>query len=290
MNKPLKRKSKITDTATDGFLSRIKRVERKVYKFLNDLVGSLNRTNGKIDNDAANRRLLLGLESGLLDEIRLALSEPLPAYLENFDEVEKLNRLIYDEVLTESEAVRVSRMVFDTERIFLVDNVTAGLTSPDLIRANLVQPIRNVLYQGIVFRQPINKLQENLRREILTTDGSKSGILRYTRQITQDAISQFDGAINDRIRDEIGLEGMRYVGSIIATTRSNCSELVTGSGRFKALAVEPGLYRVSDLDKIVELARGRSGFNPATTAQTFAQYRGGFGCRHEVIYVHLEDD
>ncbi|MEM9526082.1 MAG: hypothetical protein AAGA31_05695 [Bacteroidota bacterium] len=286
---PLKEKPRLLSKATDNFISNVKKVERTVWRFVREFVDGLNRTNGMVDNDSFNESRLLSIDVDLIGAYAEGLSAYLPEYLANFDDVERLNKLLYEGFLSPEEAARASRLVFPVERTILVDGITQRLTSRGVIRARFVQPIREILYNGIVFSQPINVLQDNLRREITSSQGS-SDLLKYTRQISQDAISQFDGAINDRIRDHLGLDGFYYVGSLIEGSRDNCRELVNGTGRFADFAIEPGLYRVSDLKAIINLAKGRSGWNPATTPQTFAQYRGGYGCRHEVIYVNLTDE
>lgn len=287
---PRKKKSEILDKATETFLSNVRKVEKAVWRFFRELLAKLDRTGGKIDNSNYNLDLLLSLDRDLVGVFTEGSKASLSKYLANFDRIEQLNRLMYRGFLSQDMASRVSRLVFSVERTILVDNVTRGLTAPALIRDQMIQPLRKLLYQGIVFSQPIQVLRSNLRKEILTQEGSKSKLLRYTQQISQDAISQFDGAINDRIRDEVGLDGFYYIGSLIRSSRANCNELVTGTGRFKHLAVEPGLYRTADLPEIISLARGRSGWNENTTPETFAQYRGGYSCRHEVVYVPLEDE
>lgn len=284
------KKASILDKATDVFLDSIARIERAVWKRIKGIIELLDRDNGKVVNNDYNQRLLFSLDRDLLGIATGALNDQLSPYLQNFDEVERLNQDIYGGFLSPNEAAIVSRMNFSAERTFLADEVTRSLTEPAMIRAQIIQPIRRILYAGITFNQPLSAIQANLRREILTNEGSRSKILRYTRQISQDAISQFDGAINDRIRDEIGADGFYYIGSIIKTTRSNCREMVTGGGRFASYAIEPGLFAVKDLKNIIAEAKGRSGWNDNCTPETFAQYRGGYGCRHEVIYVPLSDE
>ncbi|CAH1002684.1 hypothetical protein LEM8419_03556 [Neolewinella maritima] len=286
------RKFKLVNAATDVFLSAIQRAERFVYGYVRDFLDTLPRESGRLVSGPVNLAQLNRLESPLLNFLagRDGIGSALPDYLQNFDEVERLNRAIYSGYLPAEDALRISRMAFTPERTFLVDSVTQGVTERAALRINLVNPIRKVLYAGITFRQPIKTVQANLRDELVTQAGSSSRLLRYTRQITQDAISQFDGAINDRIRDDLELDGMYYVGSLIKTSRDNCEELVRGSGRFADLAIKPGLFRVKDIPKIVDRAKGRSGWNEACTAETFAQFRGGYGCRHETYYVRLDDE
>ena len=67
--------------------------------------------------------------------------------------------------------------------------------------------------------------------------------------------------------------------------------MVNSTGKLKQFEVRKGLYRVADLEEIIKvLQKGRgSGWNPLTTPETWAQYRGGFGCRHAVYFLPLPD-
>ncbi len=119
----------------------------------------------------------------------------------------------------------------------------------------------------------------------------KGGLFRrYAGQVATDSLNGYDGAVNDVIRDSFQLDGFRYVGSLIDDSRQNCIELVNGSGEFEKFAIRPGTYRTEDLQAIIDIAKYRPGWNPATTTQTFAQYRGGYRCRHQVIYFRLKPE
>lgn len=292
LKKNRKKKTKIIETAADIFFTKVKQVERRLWQFLDPLMATLNRKGGRFENDDFNRGRLMTVEPELLSILMgpEGIGGDLPRYLENFDEVERYNRLIYEDVLSESMAARLSRLTFASERTFLVDDLTRAFTSTDMITQNLVVPIRRVLYSGIQFRQRVNDVAANLRAEVLTTSAGNSKVLRYARQIAQDAITQFDGAINDRIRDDLDLDGISYLGAIILDSRYNCVHLVNGTEIFADLAIAPGIYAVKDIPEIVTRASRNPGWNHRCTAETFGQYRGGFNCNHEVIYFLLDDE
>lgn len=283
----IRAKSKLLNR--EYLLPAVEKLERGVYKLVRGLLGQFATERGRLLATNENRFTLLRLDTPLLNFLGVEMGSLVPDYVEDFDELERLNRAIYSGLLTPAEAATLSRLNFSAERTYLRDEVIRSLTSLEGLRTNVVLPVRKILYRGITFRTPIREIESQLRTEILSKDSS-SRLLRYSRQVTQDAVSQFDGAINDRIRDDLQLDGIVYVGSLIKTSRSNCRELVQGSGRFGDLAVEPGMYRVADLPKIVDRARGRSGWNEACTPETFAQFRGGWGCRHECYYIRLENE
>jgi hypothetical protein len=289
--------------AVDIFLNKILKVEKRVFRLVKDLLSKFDTSDGKYKNIRPNRRRLLSLDNTILKVLSQAkLDDEVSRYLKNFDQIERLNRLIYEGFLSANDIGILARMDFDLAKVDIIEQVTLGLTNKDILKANIANPIRSLIIQSIAAQRSIKDTEALLRSEIITQEGSKSRLLRYTRQISQDALSQYDGAINDGIRDELQLDGMFYLGSIIDTTRQFCYDLVKGAGRYEDIAIRPGVYRVEDTQLIIDRATrcvkhhttGRkdcgSGWNENTTVDTFGYYRGGRGCRHMVSYFRLLED
>ncbi|MFN9108950.1 MAG: hypothetical protein ACK5XN_02555, partial [Bacteroidota bacterium] len=100
---------------------------------------------------------------------------------------------------------------------------------------------------------------------------------RYVKQVSRDALGQFDGQINAKIADEFGLDAFRYVGSIIDDSRSQCVRWVGKR-----------ILEKSEMQSEINWANNNgSGMIPGTTPENFLVYRGGYNCRHRAIPFKL---
>lgn len=302
VKKNVDKKVSLLDRASDLFITKIKQIEKRVFSLVNSLLKDFTTENGRFRNISANRRKLISLDNAILSILNEArLGAEVSVYLKNFDEIERLNRLIYEGFLDATDIGTLSRMGFDLQRLDIIEQVVLGLTNPNVLKVNVANPIRKFIIQSVAMERGVAETEKLLRQSIISTEGQSSEMLRYVRTITQDAVSQYDGALNDAIRDELELDGFAYVGSVVKATRQNCFDMVRGTGKYKEFAIHKGVYRVADIPKIIERARrceihhstGKndcgSGFNAAVTPQTFATYRMGYGCRHTVLYIRLID-
>lgn len=300
VKKNVDKKVTLLDRASDVFVTKIKQVEKRVLALIESLLKDFTIDDGRFRNISANRRKLISLDNAILTILNEArLGAEVAVYLKNFDEIERLNRLIYEGFLNTGDIGRLSRMGFDLQRLDIIEQVVLGLTDPGVLKANVANPVRKLIIQSVAMERGVAETEKLLRQRIISVDGSSSEMLRYVRTITQDAVSQYDGALNDAIRDELDLDGFAYVGSVVKTTRQNCFDLVRGTGKYRDLAIRKGVYRVADIPKIIERARrceihhstGKndcgSGFNSAVTPETFGTYRMGYGCRHTLLYIRL---
>ncbi len=267
------------------FLDGIESTEIALYSKLLDILRRFAQEDGRIIQSGSNTALFDRLKKEILKVIRESTFLPkVSNFLTKFDGVEARNRTFYERIL--GRPVRTSLTL---EKKYVIESVTDALTGQSSLNANFVNPIRKTLTDAVRFNQTFVEAEENLKAMVKGT--GKGGLFRrYTGQVVTDSINGFDGAVNDVIRDSFLLDGFRYVGSLIDDSRGNCIDLVNGSGVFAKFAIRPGTYRVKDLDRIIALAKDRKGWNPATTKETFAQYRGGFNCRHQVFYFRLTEE
>jgi hypothetical protein len=97
------------------------------------------------------------------------------------------------------------------------------------------------------------------------------------KQISRDALGQFDGQINAIIADEFGLDAFRYVGSIIDDSRAQCVRWVGKR-----------ILEKSEMQSEIAWANNNgSGMIPGTNPDNFLVFRGGYNCRHRAIPFKL---
>jgi hypothetical protein len=102
---------------------------------------------------------------------------------------------------------------------------------------NFVKPIRKALYKNIVFGASVSETIEDLQQYI---GGKDSQMQKYVGQVATDSIQQYDGMVNQTYKNEFELGAIRYVGSIIETSRGQCVKWVK-NGNFNRRTNKRGI-------------------------------------------------
>ncbi len=95
------------------------------------------------------------------------------------------------------------------------------------IGVNVIDKVGDILRQNITGGGSYAEMNNQLRDHIMNTKSGEGSLIKYTKQITTDAINQFSGQYHDAIAQDLGLEWGRYVGSNLTTTREFCDLLTT---------------------------------------------------------------
>jgi len=143
--------------------------------------------------------------------------------------------------------------------------------------ANLIKPIQQQMQKAVRLGGNWIDMSDNV--ESFLKQGKNGKLGRLAEQGSMDALGQFNGLVNDKIRTEFGLENVRYIGSIIEDSRPQCIRWTTMKE-----------FPVSDLPSEIGWAeRNGTGWIQGTTPGTFFQNRGGYRCRHEAIPTRKKD-
>ncbi len=194
-------------------------------------------------------------------------------FLANFDGIAKNIQAIHGEqngiIVPESLVTPAKQYAMEATDFALR---TAGVRLPFL------EPVRKALFNHINFGAGVVETEKMLRALVIG-DGKKNGALsQYVGQVAADAIHQYEGIVNTAIANEHGLTAVRYVNSLIATSRPQCVRWVK-----KEWITEAELA-----GEIAWAKENGSGMVPETDVATFKIYRGGYRCRHKAIPVRDE--
>ena len=285
----LKKKAGIIDKAENKLLDGIKTGEKAVFNKVLSILRKLSQKEGKLTKETINNKFLSSLTAKVLKVIRKStLQKKIIEFLPNFETIEALNSDLYKGI-TGTAFDKVIRSEISAYRRITIDNIVDNLIGEKQLKGSYINPIRDIIFKGVALKSNVKNVEKELSDYIVGNKTKAGQFTRYVKQIATDAINQHDGAINDIARDAYQLDGFRYVGSLIKTSRDNCEHLVNSTGKLKQFEVRKGLYKVEDIPAIIRvLDKGKgSGWNDATTPETFAQYRGGYNCRHQIIYLPL---
>lgn len=130
-----------------------------------------------------------------------------------------------------------------------------------------------IVSNSVLLDRTLRETREELYKAIKKTTTGRATLL------SRDGLYGYDGMINDKIRQEYNLDGFKYVGSLVDDSREHCIKWVNRQILTKEFLEEEidRLHRQGDPD----------GFRPETKWENFAQYRGGWNCRHQAIPIRI---
>ena len=231
------------------------------------------------------------LEDKIVNYMReLGYVDKVNAYLSNYDAIDELAKDFYSRqrLLLENEAIR--NPLNEQLRKSTIEALRGQGVAADFVKP-LADILRVQALQGLTITQATEQLKARLE---------KPELVRYAGQVTQDAIMQYDGALNENIAKTYGLKEFIYFSSIIETSRPFCTHMKDKYGsrpikqdEIKAVLDEycpngvpsdvPITY--TTVNNVEKTAKKGSGMIEGTTVGNFAILKGGHRCRHEVRYV-----
>lgn len=261
----------------------MEKAERHIFKSLQDKLRQLSTDAGKFVSD----QFIAGFTNDVIQAFQTSdLPESVGTWLQNFDEIEKLNL----EITGTLEDVDLSRIDLSKEKLGIIQEVRDNLNVQGL-RTNIAKPLNTILVRHVALGTSVKEAEEALRAWLVSNPDKQGRLSRYVRQVSMDALNQYDGAINQKLAQELDMDHFAYVGSLIKTSRNNCRKMLDPSGAFSDLMVpgQPGIFPMSAIPEIVRRAQGGNGWNEATTPDTFFIYRMGYNCRHMVQPLTLNE-
>jgi hypothetical protein len=151
---------------------------------------------------------------------------------------------------------------------------------------NILDPIKSILNQNITTGGSYADFNEQLRDWIIGNDKAEGNILKYTKQITTDALHQYNAQYHEIIAQDLQFNWGQYVGSLITTSREFCVYLTKKRWVHKSelpVIIEGNIDGHNcKLSKVTGLPYGMI---PGTNSDNFKVRRGGYSCRHSFFWV-----
>jgi hypothetical protein len=281
LKKLLKEMLDILENSDNELVESIRATLKTVNKEIEKFIDQLETKDGNFVNNATNSSLLLALRKKIQELFENSTyRKKIETFIKKFDRLDVLSRLFAGGV----NDVEIKGINVNAEKKEIVDQIIDGLLSEQIIKSEFGNPIRSLLFKNISNGASVTETKEALKKLV-----QGSTFTGRVSQIATDGISQFQGTLQQKIVDKYELDGFMIVGSLIASSRDNCREMINGSGAFKDLAIRPGVYAKEDIPKIIAIASKRPGWNPAATPQTYMIYKNGYNERHAFIAIRLND-
>lgn len=269
----MKTREQLLEEAEQILLRDVDKSQEEVFQALTRLLTEFDKQGGKIQfnsetvrliNDASKRIYASLNKSGYDSRVKL--------YLKDFDKI-KLATVSEQKLINGIDVGVRSLNNIQKSAIEQTTNILLG----NGLDANLTQPVKDILLKSATSGMTTAQAELQLR-EVVLSDPERLGKLeKHVTQVSRDAVSQYDGMMQERIAKDYDLDGVSYEGSIIRDSRAQCKRWA-----------DIGELAIADLDKEIAWAYNNgSGMIPGTTKDNFMINRGGYNCRHTCTAIRL---
>jgi hypothetical protein len=270
------------DDAIAQFQGAIPGIQKIVYDELQPIVKQLQVKNGKLLNNVDNLKLIGSLKSKLEKVIISAeYKDTVKKFVDSFSDVSNLNNDYF---------AQFNKKYKPKNTLPIIKELAVGSTINSLIgqglNSNVIAPIEKILQQNITTGGSYAAFQDVLRNHILTNETGEGNLQRYTKQITTDAIHQYNAQYAETIAQDLQFNWGRYVGSNITTSREFCIYLRKKQWVHKSelTAIIEGNIDGHEC-KLSNTTGLPVGLIPDTNADNFKVRRGGYNCGDQFFWL-----
>lgn len=255
------------------------RFNKNVVTRQKDMWSTIYKTVKKLETDEAGNILTTNKNLKTLRTLRGDISKTiltpqykkdLNRYLGAFDELKDINDSYYKQIA--SATLNANKNVFKEVKNFSIEATRNSLTEAGLNNV-IIEPVENILSQSVTTGGSITDLTEQLRLQILGNESRLGSLERYSKQITTDALNQFNANYNNTVSEDLGLEFYYYNGAIKNDSRKYCVDRVREGRYFHKKEVQ---------DTASEEWAGKIS---GTNKSSIFVYRGGYNCGHQWLAV-----
>lgn len=265
------RNDALTEEAVALLQSRMKGFEELAYQRLLEFLRRFETKGGKFVPGETSTALLLEIKKEVASVLKVReYSDAATEFVANFDAIADNVRAVHGE----QNGIVVPKSLVNPSKRYAIDATLYALKDAN-VHPKFIEPVRKALFNHINFGQGVSEAHSVLRTMILGNKEFGGALSQWIGQVAVDAIAQYEGVVQTAIAKEHGLTGLRYVNSLIATSRAQCVRWVKKEWISEA-----------ELPKEIEWAKEHgSGMIEATVPDTFLIYRGGHRCRHKALPV-----
>ena len=268
----------IIEDYVERLLKDFDKVEAVLADELQKYILKMNIQNGRFADNGTALQILAQIKAKAASILSSSgYSKNIAGYLDGFDElsenIKKIQRTVNGVNVPDS-------LVSDLKRGAAEQALQQLKTTQ--IEAQFMEPVRKALFARVVTGASVDDTIKTINTMVIGNDERKGVLSRWTGQVARDALGQYQGALNTKIRQKYDFAGYLYVGTLVDDSRSQCA-------RWLGKEFIP----IEELAKEIAWAKSNgSGMVSTTTVDTFAIYRGGYNCRHEAIPADgpLEED
>jgi hypothetical protein len=268
LNQPFK----ITEKANAYVEKTLGKVEPKFVQQVVDWINKFSTTNGRIIRTDANIARVGAFRTAVERFLKRAgYSEMVANYLTGFDAMANAQQEIHKDL----NGIELKKSFINTFKTNAIQNVITAMEGQGL-QQSLVNPLKQELFIAVNQGSSLTDVVQSISKQLTTTEQRQGVLKRIALQSSRDALGQYDGVVNEAVRNVYKLDALLYVGSLVKDSRPQCERWVNYMDNGKL-----GLILFDQLQDEIDWAlTNGTGFIPETTPENFCQNRGGYNCRH----------
>lgn len=287
LEKLIKKRVDRLESIPQNLLTVIDKQNEKLYKAALEQLSKLDSKDGQIvaspKNLAAVSNIIENLKSVLFDGEYL---DAIKTFALEIQQQALLNNSILKEVagsFEDKELYKATIVRSQKNALMLLDE--------NAIRANLLQPLEELLNNSVISKVNIPDAIENLRTSLT---GENATLTKYAGQIVRDTFAVSDRQYVKLTAESNKIEFYRYSGGEVDGTREFCAERhgqyfhikeIEAWGAFEN--TDPSIFKFPKF--IYETKAGVkiywAGMNYNTNSGTISSYLGGYECNHVLVPV-----
>jgi len=274
------------DKAITSFNKGIPASQRAMYQELVVELKRLDLSGDKIKTTVANLKIIQSIKNKLTKVIlNDDYMEDVKEFVKAFGTVTKLQNDYWKGVESKFKPTPLLREI----RTQAISDTVTQLTESG-IGANISDAISDILRTNITSGGSYKQLNAQLLESLTDTQKSDGLLTKYSKQITNDSIQQYNRQYTQQVAAGLGLEWYAYQGSDIKTTRPFCDALT--DLRYFHVSEVPRLLRADDLYYMKDGKKTKvpiypktglpAGMIEGTNAENFFVRAGGYNCGHQI--------
>jgi hypothetical protein len=274
------------EQSVNRFNRRIPAAQKGMLQAIEEDLRGLDVSNGNVKATVKNLSLIARIKNRmtsilLTDEYKDEVKE----FAKSFNEVTALQNQYWKSV----ESTFKPRPLLEAIKKDAITDTVNKLTEAG-IGVNIGDKVSDILRTNITTGGSYSSLTDELR-QYLTTTNTPGGLEKYAKQITTDALNQYNATYTQTVSSDLNFEWFKYSNTDIETSRPFC-DAMTDQPYFHISEI-PAKLRAEGLtyvnkkgDRVPVPIYAKTGLPhgmiPGTDASNFQIRRGGYNCGHQV--------
>jgi|SRR5690606_19143421 len=282
-NKLIKERMRILDTAPEGFQDAVVKAQISIWKEIQDDFADLQTKDGKIIQSERN----LIIAEKIVAKLRTVTStgdyiKAVSEFLQQYDQLAQINN---DLARAINKGFKPNEFSAQIRQTFKEVGVQQLFTAPSL---NSEIALRSNIIASITSGSSYRDLVESAREIVEGSPYTDGRMLANVKTVAATSMSVADAAYSSHAAQLSGAEWYRYGGGTIKTSREFCIERdgkyfhkkeIQAWGRGDNAGGVGGINKEGEWDGQIE----------GTDASTIFLFRGGWNCRHYLIFVPISN-
>ena len=266
----------LIDSSVQNFQRKVNAAQRSMYRDILVVINTLDVDEaGNLLSTSENLMKIRDLRA----KLRKAIITPqyrkgVQSFLKAFTGLKGKNDTYFNGL--GDKAFNANKNVFK-DVVRSSQEITANSLLEAGVDEQIIKPVSEILSRNITSGGSLADMSIELRGDILGNSEREGRLARYSKQITTDAINQFNANYNNAVSNDLGYVFYMYQGPIIENSRDYCREMVR-RGRW---------FHIDEIES--SASQSWKGKIPGTDSNNILINRGGFNCNHQYIPTATEN-